>query len=219
MGNAWTADYLKITGELDVDLRSNIAAEAGAKIVYERLINFFSAAISGTKDALQFPDDPRDHPICGLFSLAPGKHGQNRHSALARSLRPQNWSTNTSTIQPVKVRTAKWTRADRGTRGEPWQYVEVPGVSGSTEDRFGRPGNSRGKFRPVRTGADRRNYSSTSCATFFTPKKQLVKALAEDGQGRPAGVQLQRLLKTHLGETETQVERLNEKPSADGRSG
>src|SRR3569832_2312513 len=23
MGNAWTADYLKITGELDVDLRSN----------------------------------------------------------------------------------------------------------------------------------------------------------------------------------------------------
>ncbi|MEY9461066.1 Mn-containing catalase [Bradyrhizobium ottawaense] len=25
-GNPWTADYLKITGELDVDLRSNIAA-------------------------------------------------------------------------------------------------------------------------------------------------------------------------------------------------
>ncbi len=40
MGSAWTADYLKVTGELDVDLRSNIAAEARAKIVYERLINF-----------------------------------------------------------------------------------------------------------------------------------------------------------------------------------
>src|SRR5437763_1898713 len=52
MGNPWTADYLKITGELDVDLRSNIAAEARAKIVYERLINFTSDA--GTKDALQF---------------------------------------------------------------------------------------------------------------------------------------------------------------------
>ena len=51
-GNAWTADYLKITGELDVDLRSNIAAEARAKIVYERLINFTDDA--GTKDALQF---------------------------------------------------------------------------------------------------------------------------------------------------------------------
>ncbi len=51
-GNPWTADYLKITGELDVDLRSNIAAEARAKIVYERLINFCQD--SGTKDALQF---------------------------------------------------------------------------------------------------------------------------------------------------------------------
>jgi Mn-containing catalase len=52
MGDAWTADYLKITGELDVDLRSNIAAEGRAKIVYERLINFSDDA--GTKDALQF---------------------------------------------------------------------------------------------------------------------------------------------------------------------
>src|SRR5215203_827479 len=52
MGNPWTADYLKVTGELDVDLRSNIAAEARAKIVYERLINFCDD--SGTKEALQF---------------------------------------------------------------------------------------------------------------------------------------------------------------------
>ena len=51
-GNPWTADYLKVTGELDVDLRSNIAAEARAKIVYERLINFCDDP--GTKDALQF---------------------------------------------------------------------------------------------------------------------------------------------------------------------
>jgi Mn-containing catalase len=52
MGNPWTADYLKVTGELDVDLRSNIAAEARAKIVYERLIDFCDDA--GSKDALQF---------------------------------------------------------------------------------------------------------------------------------------------------------------------
>jgi Mn-containing catalase len=52
MGDAWTADYLKITGELDVDLRSNIAAEARAKIVYERLINFTDDP--GTVDTLQF---------------------------------------------------------------------------------------------------------------------------------------------------------------------
>lgn len=52
MGNSWTADYLKVTGELDVDLRSNIAAEARAKIVYERLIDYCDDA--GTKEALQF---------------------------------------------------------------------------------------------------------------------------------------------------------------------
>ena len=52
MGNPWTADYLKISGELDVDLRNNIAAEARAKIVYERLIDFCEDP--GTIDALQF---------------------------------------------------------------------------------------------------------------------------------------------------------------------
>jgi Mn-containing catalase len=51
-GNPWTADYLKITGELDVDLRSNIAAEARAKIVYERLINLTDDP--GTIETLQF---------------------------------------------------------------------------------------------------------------------------------------------------------------------
>jgi Mn-containing catalase len=51
-GNAWTADYLKITGELDVDLRSNIAAESRAKIVYERLLDHTDDP--GTIDTLQF---------------------------------------------------------------------------------------------------------------------------------------------------------------------
>jgi Mn-containing catalase len=52
MGNAWTANYLKVTGELDVDLRSNIAAEARAKIVYERLIDHTDDP--GSIDTLQF---------------------------------------------------------------------------------------------------------------------------------------------------------------------
>jgi Mn-containing catalase len=52
MGNSWTATYLKVTGDLAVDLRSNIAAEARAKIVYERLISFTQD--QGSKQALQF---------------------------------------------------------------------------------------------------------------------------------------------------------------------
>jgi Mn-containing catalase len=52
VGDPWTADYLKVTGDLAVDLHSNIAAEARAKIVYERLINFTDDP--GSKEALQF---------------------------------------------------------------------------------------------------------------------------------------------------------------------
>ncbi len=52
MGNPWTSTYLKITGEMDVDLRSNIAAEARAKIVYERLIDHTDDP--GSIDTLQF---------------------------------------------------------------------------------------------------------------------------------------------------------------------
>ena len=52
MGVGWTADYLKISGEMEVDLRNNIAAEARAKITYERLIDFCDDA--GSKDALMF---------------------------------------------------------------------------------------------------------------------------------------------------------------------
>lgn len=51
-GNGWMADYLKITGDLSVDLRNNIAAEARAKIIYDRLIGFTDDP--GTQEALQF---------------------------------------------------------------------------------------------------------------------------------------------------------------------
>ncbi len=52
VGSAWTADYLKVSGEVDVDLRSDIAAEARAKITYERLIDHTEDA--GTIDTLKF---------------------------------------------------------------------------------------------------------------------------------------------------------------------
>lgn len=51
-GVPWTAAYVDSRGEPTVDLRSNIAAEARAKIVYERLINITDDA--GVKDALGF---------------------------------------------------------------------------------------------------------------------------------------------------------------------
>jgi Mn-containing catalase len=51
-GVPWTAAYVDSRGEPSVDLRSNIAAESRAKIVYERLINITDDP--GIKDALGF---------------------------------------------------------------------------------------------------------------------------------------------------------------------
>jgi Mn-containing catalase len=51
-GQLWTAGYIDTIGDPTADLRSNIAAEARAKIVYERLINLTDDP--GVKEALGF---------------------------------------------------------------------------------------------------------------------------------------------------------------------
>lgn len=51
-GAPWTSAYIDTIGEPTADLRSNIAAEARAKIIYERLINITDDV--GIKDALGF---------------------------------------------------------------------------------------------------------------------------------------------------------------------
>jgi Mn-containing catalase len=51
-GQLWNAGYIDSIGEPTADLRSNIAAEARAKIVYERLINCTDDP--GVKEALGF---------------------------------------------------------------------------------------------------------------------------------------------------------------------
>lgn len=51
-GVPWTAAYIDSIGDPTADLRSNIAAEARAKIIYERLMNVTSDP--GVRDALGF---------------------------------------------------------------------------------------------------------------------------------------------------------------------
>lgn len=51
-GQLWNAGYIDTIGEPTADLRSNIAAEARAKIIYERLINVTDDP--GVKEALGF---------------------------------------------------------------------------------------------------------------------------------------------------------------------
>src|ERR1044071_5226396 len=121
-GNPWTADYLKITGELDVDLRSNIAAEARAKIVYERLIDFCEDPDS--IDALQFLMT-REITHMKAFTLA------------LESLGKQPFSVGRIPPTPELVSQYFNDSTGVGDRGEPdargpwneggdWQFVEAP---------------------------------------------------------------------------------------------
>ena len=122
MGDAWTADYLKITGELDVDLRSNIAAEARAKIVYERLINFTDD--QGTIDALQFLMT-REITHMKAFTFALESMGKDRFSIglipPTRGLVDQyfNDSTGENEEGDTDAR-GPW------NQGDDWQFVEAP---------------------------------------------------------------------------------------------
>ena len=38
MGNAWTSDWIRASGDIVTDLKHNVSAEAGAEMAYDRLI-------------------------------------------------------------------------------------------------------------------------------------------------------------------------------------
>src|SRR5579875_2374546 len=122
MGSSWTADYLKITGELDVDLRNNIAAEARAKITYERLIAFTTD--QGTIDALQFLMT-REITHMKAFTLALESMGKPMFSIGKIPPTPGivdqyfNDSTGIGDRGETDVR-GPW------NQGGTWEYVEAP---------------------------------------------------------------------------------------------
>ena len=204
MGNAWTADYLKITGELDVDLRSNIAAEARAKIVYERLINFCDDA--GTKDALQFLMT-REITHMKAFTAALESMGkpalQHRPDRADAELVDQffNDSTGEGDHGEIDAR-GPW------NEGEDWEFVEAPAFQ-ELKDRMRRPADPRGELRSRAMRSRSQELLVDQLRDILHAEKQLVKALPKMAKAARSA-QLQRLFETHLEETETQVERLNE---------
>ena len=126
MGDPWTADYLKITGELDVDLRSNIAAEARAKIVYERLINFTDD--QGTVEALQFL---MTREITHMKAFILGLESLGKPPLAVGQIPPTpglvdqyfNDSTEPAENGDTDAR-GPW------NQGNGWQYVEAPAFAG-----------------------------------------------------------------------------------------
>jgi Mn-containing catalase len=203
MGNAWTADYLKITGELDVDLRSNIAAEARAKIVYERLINFCNDV--GTKDALQFlmsreithmkafaaALDSMEKPRFSIGKIAPSKELVDQYF---------NDSTGKGDMGEVDA-TGPW------NEGGSWQIVDAPafremrGIEGDREPLIASEASEASEPEAIR------ELLIDQMRDLLHAEKQLVKALPKMMKAAQSR-QLAMLIETHLAETEEQVNRL-----------
>jgi Mn-containing catalase len=206
-GNAWTADYLKITGELDVDLRSNIAAEARAKIVYERLINFCRDA--GTKDALQFLMT-REITHMRAFTLALESMGKPPFSIGRIAPTPKlvdqffNDSTGEGDYGDVDAR-GPW------NEGGEWQFVESPAVA----DLNGFGGEGEAAPSPIHAESSGppdeaiKELLIEQLRDILHAEKQLTKALPKMAKSAHS-TQLQRLIETHLEETEAQAGRLDE---------
>lgn len=202
-GNPWTADYLKITGELDVDLRSNIAAEARAKIVYERLINFCDDA--GTKDALQFL---MTREITHMKAFAAALESMKKPAFSIGKIAPTPGLVN----QYFNDSTGRGDEGEIDTRGPwnegaEWEFVESPAMQQVQPN--GDVAAIRTESSPpiVPEGMD--ELLIDELRDLLHAEKQLTKALRQMSAAA-RHEKLKELFGQHLIETEEQVERLNE---------
>jgi Mn-containing catalase len=205
-GNPWTADYLKVTGELDVDLRSNIAAEARAKIVYERLINFTDDA--GTKDALQFLMT-REITHMKAFTFALESMGKPRFMIGRIPPTPGlvdqffNDSTGAGEDGEIDAR-GPW------NEGDDWERVEAPAFQDLRQSP--ESGEQRVNDRTTSTSDAPEALEELLVDTLrdlLNAEGQLVKALPKLAEAANSDA-LAQAFQTHLEETKGHVERLKE---------
>lgn len=202
-GNPWTADYLKITGELDVDLRSNIAAEARAKIVYERLINFTDDA--GTKDALQFL---MTREITHMKAFALALESMNKPAFSVGRIAPTpglvdqffNDSTGSGDHGEIDTR-GPW------NEGGDWVFTESPAIQAAGET--GAPSSIVAESSPPDDEAGLSDLLIEELRDILHAEKQLTKALPKMAEAARFD-QLRELFEQHLVETDAQIERINQ---------
>lgn len=201
-GNPWTADYLKITGELDVDLRSNIAAEARAKIVYERLINFCDD--SGSKDALQFL---MTREITHMKAFAAALESMKKPAFSIGRIAPTpglvdqffNDSTGAGDEGEIDAR-GPW------NEGGDWEFVDSPAMQSADPAA---PSPIRTESSPPMAPDGIEELLVDELRDILHAEKQLTKALPKMAKAARFD-RLRELFELHLQETELQVERLND---------
>lgn len=202
-GNPWTADYLKITGELDVDLRSNIAAEARAKIVYERLMQFTNDA--GTKDALQFL---MTREITHMKAFSAALESLKKPAFSIGRLPPTpglvdqffNDSTGSGDQGEIDTR-GPW------NEGGDWDFVEAPALQ--SDSGTGDASSIRVETTPDEAEESLQLLLVEQLRDMLHAEKQLVKALPKLAAAARSE-QLGDLIARHLDETQTQAQRIED---------
>src|SRR5690606_6031789 len=120
-GVPWTAAYVDAVGDLTVDLRSNIAAESRAKIVYEYL--------------MKFTDDPYVKQTLGFLMTREVAHYQMFEAAL-NTIKPNfppgvlqsdpRYSNRYYNMSSGAEFRGSWNEGASTQMGEAWQYTEDP---------------------------------------------------------------------------------------------
>jgi Mn-containing catalase len=202
-GNPWTADYLKITGELDVDLRSNIAAEARAKIVYERLINFCDDA--GSKDALQFL---MTREITHMKAFAAALESMKKPAFSIGRIAPTPGLVN----QFFNDSTGAGDEGEIDTRGPwneggDWEFVDSPALQQATGADSSVPIKTESSPPTAPDGIN--ELLIDELRDILHAEKQLTKALPKMAKAARFD-RLRELFELHLQETEQQIGRINE---------
>jgi Mn-containing catalase len=109
-GIPWCASYIHSNGDLTVDLRSNLASESRAKLVYEHL--------------MKFTDDPYIHETLSFLMTREVAHYKMFEAAL-NSI-PNNFPPGVLAADPRFTQQA-YNLSDGAVRG-PWNEGEMPGL-------------------------------------------------------------------------------------------
>ncbi len=120
-GIPWSGSYVNAEGDLSVDMRSNIAAESRAKIVYERLMQFTDDPY--VKESLSFLMT-REIAHFEMFQAALETIKPNYPpGVLQRDPRFANKYFNLSNGNEVR---GPWNEGNMPITGEPWNYIQDP---------------------------------------------------------------------------------------------
>ncbi|MCF3107599.1 manganese catalase family protein [Niabella sp. CC-SYL272] len=120
-GNPWSGTYINANGDLSVDLRSNMAAESRAKIVYEYLMQFTDDPY--VKESLQFLMT-REIAHFQMFEAALETVQPNfPQGTLQGDPRHSNKYYNMSNGEEMR---GPWNEGISTKLGEEWQYIEDP---------------------------------------------------------------------------------------------